>query len=133
MAIGNRKARETGRPDPDEALTELGRALAGSMGAAGGGVHPLSEPVPAEVELSLAELISDANGEIVFFNDSGFRTLRLSTDAAVVADGEVGAHVAAGGADVTGCRFVRFDNGLTLYVGSDLDVVVRSEADRPAS
>ena len=41
---------------------------------------------PADVELAMADLISDDNGEIVLFNDSGLRSLILRTDAAVVAE-----------------------------------------------
>ena len=36
----------------------------------------------------MADLVSDDNGEIVFFNDSGFRSLAIRTDAAVVANGQ---------------------------------------------
>ena len=77
-----------------------------------------------EVELDLADLIGDANGEVVFFNDSGFRTLGLRTHAAVVADGRSGRRVTAGGTDVSGFKYVTFDNGLTLYYGSDVDLIV---------
>ena len=80
--------------------------------------EPLADPVAEdrrELELALADLISDDNGEIVFFNDSGLRSLAIRTDAAVVADGRVQAHRTATGEDVSGFKFVRFDNGLTLY------------------
>lgn len=79
----------------------------------------------AEVELRLADLVGDANGEVVFFNDSAFRTVGVSTDAAVVAEGRSGRHVTAGGTDVLGFNYVSFDNGLTLYYDSDIDLVVR--------
>lgn len=78
-----------------------------------------------EVELDLADLIGDANGEVVFCNDSGFRTLGLRTHAGVVADGRSGRRVTAGGEDVSGFKYVTFDNGLTLYYGSDIDLIVR--------
>lgn len=111
----------------DQALTELGRALlrpgaqpdtagAGPTGRGG-----------AEVELTLADLLSDDNGEIVFFNDSCVRSLGIATEAAVVADGNADAHVTASGADVTGYHFVTFDTGVTLYVQPDLDLVVQRE------
>lgn len=80
----------------------------------------------AEVELDLADLVGDANGEVVFFNDSGFRTLGLRSVAAVVADGRSERHITAAGADVSGCNYVTFDNGLTLYYGSDVDLIIRS-------
>jgi hypothetical protein len=79
----------------------------------------------AEVELAMSDLLVDDNGEVVFFNDSGLRRLLIATDAAVVADGRAGVHRTAAGQDVSGFRFVTFDNGLTLYYQSGLDVVVR--------
>lgn len=78
----------------------------------------------AEVELALADLVSDAKGEVVIFNDSGFRTLALHTDAAVVADGRAGAHVTASGEDVSGFNYVAFENGVTVYFQEGLDVIV---------
>jgi hypothetical protein len=90
------------------------------------------EPAPdgpavmaAEVELAMSDLVGDANGEIVFFNDSNLRRLAIATDAAVVANGRAGTHRTAAGQDVSGFRFVTFDNGLTLYYQSGLDVVLR--------
>ena len=78
-----------------------------------------------EVELAMGDLLGDANGEIVLFNDSGLRRMAIATDAAVVADGRAGPHRTASGQDVSGFRFLAFDNGLTLYYQTDLDVVVR--------
>lgn len=108
------------RSDADDGAAGPGRA------ASAPSVRETSVPRPeAEVELDLADLVGDANGEVVFFNDSGFRTLGLSADAAVVADGRSGRHVTAEGADVSGLNYVTFANGLTLYYGSDIDVIVR--------
>ena len=78
----------------------------------------------AEVELALADLVSDANGEVVIFNDSGFRTLALHTESAVVADGRVGAHVTASGEDVSGFNYVAFENGVKVYFQEGLDLIV---------
>jgi hypothetical protein len=85
---------------------------------------PLPEEVGAEIELALADLVPDANGEIVFFNDSGFRSLGIRTDRAVIAEGEAGTHVTATGDNVSGFSFVRFDNGLTLYFEAGLHLVL---------
>jgi hypothetical protein len=79
---------------------------------------------PADVELAMADLISDDNGEIVLFNDSGLRSLVLRTDATVVADGRAPAHVTAAGDDVSGFKFVRFDNGVTLYFEEGLHLIL---------
>ncbi|MEM7022293.1 MAG: hypothetical protein AAF637_06820 [Pseudomonadota bacterium] len=80
----------------------------------------------AEVELAMNDLIGDENGEIVFYNDSGFRRLAIATDATVQAEGQVGKHRTASGQDVSGFGFLSFNNGLTLYYQSGLDVVVRA-------
>lgn len=90
--------------------------------------NAVRRPQP-DVELDLADLIGDANGEVVFFNDSAVRTVGLSTDAAVVAHGRSGCHVTAGGTDVSDCRYVAFDNGLTLYYGNDVELIVRQRAE----
>ena len=88
------------------------------------GDGPAPEEAVAEIELALADLVADANGEIVLFNDSGFRSLAIRTDRMVVADGHAGAHVTAGGDNVFGFQFVRFDNGLTLYFEAGLDLIL---------
>ncbi len=94
---------------------------------------PEAAAADAEVELALADLVGDANGEIVFFNDSGFRSLAIRTDRLVVADGQAGAHVTAAGDDVSGFQFVRFDNGLTLYFETGLHLVLPVAAASSAS
>ena len=106
-----------GRSEPGPTAFE--RALAEAAGSSG------PAAMAAEVELAMADLLADANGEVVFFNDSGLRRLAITTDAGVVADGRAGAHRTAAGQDVTGFRFVTFDNGVTLYYQSGLDVLVR--------
>jgi hypothetical protein len=92
---------------------------------ASGRTHgPSPEEAGAEIELALADLVADANGEIVFFNDSGFRSLGIRTDRAVIAEGQVGTHVTATGENVSGFSFVRFDHGLTLYFEAGLHLVL---------
>jgi hypothetical protein len=79
----------------------------------------------AEVELALADLVSDAKGEVVVFNDSGFRTMAIRTAAAVIAEGRVQKHVTTSGEDVSGFNYVTFDNGVTLYYPEGLDMTVQ--------
>jgi hypothetical protein len=88
------------------------------------GPPPEAVAADAEVELALTDLVGDANGEIVVFNDSGFRSLTIRTDRLVVADGQAGAHVTAAGDDVSGFQFVTFDNGLTLYFETGLHLIL---------
>lgn len=79
--------------------------------------------------LALADLMGDPNGEIVLFNDSGLRALalELSTEVAIVEEGHAGRNVTAAGEDVSGFRYLRFDNGLKLYHQPDLDLLVVRE------
>lgn len=85
------------------------------------------EPVqsaPSGAELALADLISDDNGEIVFFNDSGFRTLSIETDEGIVSKGQTTAHRTASGEDVSGFHYVTFENGVTLYFEEGVDLLL---------
>ncbi len=90
-------------------------------------------PIPAVSEaddlltLRLGDLMQDDNGEVVLFNDSGLRAMAVATDAHVVSEGASEHHVTAAGEDVSGFRYVTFDNGLTLYYQDGLEVIVRSE------
>lgn len=119
LASEQSKVARMTRPERERKLAEIARQPNG---------EPLTDAVaePAELELALADLISDDNGEIVFFNDSGFHSLAIRTDAAVVANGRTQAHVTAAGDDVSGFKFVRFDNGLTLYFEEGLHLVLAS-------
>jgi hypothetical protein len=85
---------------------------------------PSVAAVEVEVELALADLVGDANGEVVIFNDSGLRTLALRTDSAVVAGGQSQSHVTAGGEDVSGFNYVSFDTGVTVYFPEGLELIV---------
>lgn len=88
----------------------------------------LADPGEEVVALALADLVQDANGEIVLFNDSHLRRLALLTEAGELARGTAPHHVTAAGEDVTGFRYVTFDNGVTLYYQPDLELIVRHEA-----
>ncbi len=77
--------------------------------------------------LSLGDLVGDANGEVVLYNDSNQRTLAVSSPVQPAAWGKAGSHVMADGTDVSGFRYVRFPNGLTLFYPPDLQLVVVPE------
>jgi len=105
-------------------LADLVRDIVGMDDATSTGTP---RPVPkAEggVELALEDLISDDNGEIVFFNDGGFRTLSITTGSSVVSNGQANSHATAGGEDVSGFQYVTFDNGTTLYYEEGLDLLL---------
>jgi hypothetical protein len=124
MAGQKMKASGT-RSDLPQAMVDLAQGHE----AAGGGDAPDSDA--AEVELTLSELVGDANGEVVIFNDSGFRTLAIRTEAAVVADGQAAKHVTASGEDVSGFNYVTFDNGVTLYFQEGLELILKNDPPRP--
>ena len=69
-------------------------------------------------------LVGDANGEVVVFNDSGYRALAIRTEAAVAAEGRAQKHVTAAGEDVSGFNYITFDNGVTLYYPAGLDLIL---------
>jgi hypothetical protein len=114
------------RSDLPQAVIDLAQAdqAAGEGEAAATGA--------AEVELALADLVSDANGEVVLFNDSGFRTVAIRADAVVIADGRAQNHVTASGEDVSGFNYVTFDNGVTLYYPEGLDLILQRDGTQPA-
>lgn len=74
------------------------------------------EPAPLDVRLEVEDLVSDANGEVVYHDDSGNSVLTLRSAVPVVAEGASRPHVTAAGDDVTGFRYLTFANGLTLYL-----------------
>jgi hypothetical protein len=122
MASDESNMARTRRSDIERTLADIAR-------------QPASEPAgkhgaAAEVELALADLVSDDNGEVVFCNDSGFRSLAILTDSQVVADGRAGVHVTAAGDDVSGFKYVKFDSGLTLFYEEGLQLVVPGAAAR---
>lgn len=116
--VGHHSKASGARSDLPQAVIDLAQANEDTIDAEASVVGA------AEVELALAELMSDANGEVVIFNDSGFRTLALRTDTAVVTEGQARAHVTAGGEDVSGFNYVTFENGLTVYFQVGLDLIV---------
>ena len=88
--------------------------------------------IAEDAELTLSDLVADANGEVVIFNDSGFRTVSIRAGAAVVAEGEAAKHVTASGEDVSGFKYVTFDNGVTLYFPEGLDLILTIDPLHPA-
>jgi hypothetical protein len=90
----------------------------------GAGLDAAAEPDEPDVVLALSDLILDANREVVLFNDSGLRSIAVDADAAVVAEGQAGRHVTAAGEDVSGFRYLAFDNGLKLYYQPGLNLVL---------
>jgi hypothetical protein len=76
------------------------------------------------VALSLADLVPDAEGEVVFFDESGLTEMAVFPDGRLLDQGIADSHVTAGGIDVAGMAFYSFDSGVTLYLPADIHVSV---------
>ena len=107
-----------------DARSDLPKAVIDLARDDGAAIDREASGTEGEGELVLADVVCDANGEAVVFNDSGLRTLAIRTEAAVAAEGRAQQHVTAGGEDVSGFSYVRFDNGVTLYYPEGLDLIL---------
>ena len=85
-------------------------------------------PSSDRIILRLEELVEDANGEVVLFNDSHLASLAVATAGTAVERGEAGRHVTASGEDVSGFNYIAFDNGVRLYFPEGLDLVIIQDA-----
>jgi len=72
--------------------------------------------------LRLADLLPDAEGELVLFADPA-QEVTLLAEAPLMAQGVADPHVTAGGYDVTGLAFLTFANGITLYYDGTLSLL----------
>ncbi len=90
--------------------------------------HEAAPPEGDVPTLELTDLLQDANGEVVLFNDSHLPSLAVRAESQPVDRGAVGQHVTAAGDDVTGFRFVAFDDGTRLYYQDSLHLVILDQA-----
>lgn len=74
--------------------------------------------------LAVDELQPGARGEVVLFNDSAFRGIVIEAAGGKYETGAVRDHVTAEGVDVSGFRFVRFDDGVVVYHTPDTEITV---------
>lgn len=81
------------------------------------------------VTLALADMMRDANGEVVLFNDSNLRVVVIETARATVREGVSTAHVTLTGENVSGFRYVTFDDGTTIFFQSGLELRYGPKAD----
>ncbi len=104
-----------------------GVPLLGGSGSVGGGqVAPAAE---AGLSLSLADLLPDANGEIVVFSAGDWQQLSILTEDKVAGSGLAGSHQTLDGVDVTGLQFVTLESGTTLYYPHSVELAVVSPTD----
>lgn len=86
------------------------------------------DEIVERIILPLRGLQPDANGDIVLFDEAGSTAVGVTTGEKVTISGTVHRHVTAGGVDVSGFRFLRFESGVTLYYPAETDMVITSEA-----
>jgi hypothetical protein len=80
-----------------------------------------------QLALSLDDLLPDANGNVVLFNDAGVTEMSILSERPVVDTGIAGEEAAADIGDVTGMAYYSFDSGPTLYCPMDVHVSIISE------
>jgi hypothetical protein len=90
-------------------------------------LHLSSPEGPDQLALSLDDLLPDANGNVVLFNDAGVTEMSIVSERPVVDTGIAGEGVAADIGDVTGMAYYSFDSGPTLYCPMDVHVSIISE------
>lgn len=93
------------------------------------GVEPEANRAAAQhgqFRLAVGDLIAGEAGEVVLFNDSAVREVVLESAEAPVDSGDVDDHVTGDGVDVSGCRYLRFSHGLTLFHNPDTRVRVET-------
>lgn len=80
-----------------------------------------------QLTLSLADLLPDANGNVVLFNDAGVTEMFITSEKPVVDSGIAGEQAAVEVGDVAGMAFYSFDSGPTLYCPLDVHVSIIPE------
>ena len=76
------------------------------------------------IVLSFADLLPDANGEIVIVGAGGGLRLSIVTDQKVAESGIADSHLTADGFDVGGLSYFMFEGGTRLYYSPDVDVTI---------
>ncbi len=70
------------------------------------------------------DLLADEGNEIVIRHGGSERCVILLSSRAPVRSGRAVPHITAAGENVSGCRYVAFDDGMTVYYPSDLEFEV---------
>jgi hypothetical protein len=78
----------------------------------------------AQFTLNLADLLPDANGEIVILNEGDDPCLNIVTDLRLLESGIAESHVTDGGIEVKGLQYWVFEDGTKLYYSPGLSISV---------
>lgn len=83
-----------------------------------------SADVEDQMILSLSDLLPDARGEVVLFNEAGPLSVNIMTESRVTETGTTDHYVTSAGVDVSGYHFCTFEAGLTIYYPPEIDLLV---------
>lgn len=86
-----------------------------------------SDDVDDQMILSMADLLPDANGDVVLFSESGPMAVNITTDERITDTGTADHYVTSAGIDVSGYHFYTFEAGLTIYYPDDIDLLVTAQ------
>jgi hypothetical protein len=79
------------------------------------------------IQLALADLLPDANGEIVVMNEGDDPEVSIATELRILDAGISPAHMTAGGIEVGGMQFWVFEDGTRLYYSPGLSISLSHE------
>jgi hypothetical protein len=83
-----------------------------------------AQNIGAQFTLNLADLLPDANGEIVILNEGDDPCLNIVTDLRLMESGIAESHVTDGGIEVKGLQSWVFEDGTKLYYSPGLSISV---------
>ncbi|MBI2253709.1 MAG: hypothetical protein HYU58_03725 [Proteobacteria bacterium] len=81
----------------------------------------------SQFTLNLADLLPDANGEIVILNEGDDPCLNIVTDLRLLESGIAESHITDGGIEVKGLQYWVFEDGTKLYYSPGLSISVEHE------
>ncbi len=127
--------RTSTRHENDPAAAETpGRLLTRLVQEAVRSLEDADIPATGEgaILLHRAELIADEAGEILLRPGGSERAVILVSAEPVIETGRAVPHITAAGENVSGCRYLRFADGLVLYHPPDLRLEIVHLADGDA-
>lgn len=92
-----------------------------------GGSDSATQDAGAQFTLNLADLLPDANGEIVILNEGDDPCLNIVTDLRLLESGIAESHITDGGIEVKGLQYWVFEDGTKLYYSPGLSISVEHE------
>lgn len=108
--------------DPTVAITDV---VAADVG--GEALTFDSADIDDQMVLSLADLLPDARGDVVLFNEAGPLAVNIMTDSPVTETGTADHYVTSAGVDVSGYHFCTFEAGLTIYYPPEIDLLITGD------